>query len=118
MSLRLLIFRVAHALVARWTAKHPVGDPDLHHYVGELLYKGTATLHIGGPLTDECCLCGAEGAYDVAEPHLLASGKRDSARLLAQMFVDWCAADGIPGNFALRGTLPLVPFTLERITQS
>ncbi|KAF8442267.1 hypothetical protein L210DRAFT_3202571 [Boletus edulis BED1] len=72
-----------------WTAKHgpyTIGDPDLHHYIGELLYK--------------------EDAYDAAEPHLLASGKRDSARLLAQMMVDWCAAGGIPGHFALRGTLP------------
>lgn len=54
-----------------------------------------------------------EGAFDTAEPHLLASGKRDSARLLAQMMIDWSAVGGIPGNFALRGTLPLVPFTLE-----
>jgi len=72
-----------------WTAKqgpYPIGDPDLHHYVGELLYK--------------------EGAYDTAEPHLLASGKRDSARLLAQMMVEWSAVGGMPGNFALRGTLP------------
>ncbi|KAG6369692.1 hypothetical protein JVT61DRAFT_14120 [Boletus reticuloceps] len=74
---------------SEWTAKHgpyTIGDPDLHHYIGELLYK--------------------EEAYDAAELHLLASGKRDSARLLAQMMVDWCAAGGIPGNFALRGTLP------------
>ena len=31
-----------HALI-RWSAKHgshPAGDPDLLHYVGELLYKG------------------------------------------------------------------------------
>ncbi|KAF8552034.1 hypothetical protein OG21DRAFT_1466283 [Imleria badia] len=72
-----------------WTAKqglYLIGDPDLHRYIGELLYK--------------------EGAYDAAEPHLLASGKRDSARLLAQMFVDWSAVGGAPGNFALRGTLP------------
>ena len=28
-----------------WSAKHgsyPSGDPDLQHYIGELLYKGTA----------------------------------------------------------------------------
>ncbi|KIJ62848.1 hypothetical protein HYDPIDRAFT_29995 [Hydnomerulius pinastri MD-312] len=72
-----------------WSAKHgtcPAGDQDLHHYIGELLYK--------------------DGAFDAAEPHLLASGKRDSARLLAQMMVDWSAVGGVPGNFALRGTLP------------
>ncbi|KAF8840215.1 hypothetical protein BDN67DRAFT_930847 [Paxillus ammoniavirescens] len=72
-----------------WSAKHstcPAGDPDLHHYIGELLYK--------------------EGAFDAAEPHFLASGKRDSARLLAQMMVDWSAVGGLPGIFALRGTLP------------
>ncbi|KAH8100794.1 hypothetical protein BXZ70DRAFT_128082 [Cristinia sonorae] len=72
-----------------WSARHglyPAGDPDLHHYVGELLYK--------------------EGAFETAEPHLLAAGKRDSARLLAQMFVDWSVVGGTPGEFALRGTLP------------
>jgi len=75
-----------------WSAKHgpsPTGDPDLHHYCGELLYK--------------------EGSYDVAEPHFLASGKRDSARLLAQMTCEWWQATSStssPAPFALRGTLP------------
>ncbi|KAH7884780.1 hypothetical protein F5I97DRAFT_1892062 [Phlebopus sp. FC_14] len=72
-----------------WSANHgvcPAGDQDLHHYIGELLYK--------------------DGAFDAAEPHLLASGKRDSARLLAQMMVDWAATGDVPGNHALRGTLP------------
>ncbi|KAJ8588879.1 hypothetical protein M405DRAFT_818926 [Rhizopogon salebrosus TDB-379] len=72
-----------------WSAKHgdcPAGDQDLHHYVGELLYK--------------------DGAFNVAELHFLASGKRDSARLLADMMVEWSAAGGAPGTFALRGTLP------------
>ncbi|KAF9238536.1 hypothetical protein BU15DRAFT_47568 [Melanogaster broomeanus] len=72
-----------------WSAKHSTGaagDPDLHHYIGELLYK--------------------EGAFDMAEPHFLASGNRDSARLFAQMMVDWSVVGGAPGNFALRGTLP------------
>ncbi|KAF7977034.1 hypothetical protein HWV62_4792 [Athelia sp. TMB] len=72
-----------------WSAKHgpcPAGDPDLQHYVGELLYK--------------------EGALDDAEPHLLASGKRDSARLLADLMVDWSAEGGPAGLYALRGTIP------------
>lgn len=72
-----------------WSAKHgtcPLGDQDLHHYIGELLYK--------------------DGAFDAAEPHLLAAGKRDSARLLAQIFAEWVETGGTPGNFALRGTLP------------
>jgi len=73
-----------------WTVKHgpyPAGDPELHHYVGELLYK--------------------EGNFEVAETHLLASGTRDSARLLAEMFMQWTTAPGgTPGTFALRGTLP------------
>lgn len=48
-----------------------------------------------------------DGAFDLAEPHFLASGKRDSARLLAQMLAEWHAASGgSPGAFALRGTLP------------
>ncbi|TFY76924.1 hypothetical protein EWM64_g7088 [Hericium alpestre] len=76
-----------------WSAKHgpyPVGDPDLHHYVGELLYK--------------------DGILDGAEHHLLASGKRDSARLLAQVYHDWALSSGSlsshAGAFALRGTIP------------
>ncbi|KAG6877318.1 hypothetical protein C0993_008656 [Termitomyces sp. T159_Od127] len=72
-----------------WTVNHgdcPAGDQDLHHYVGELLYK--------------------EGAFDAAEPHFLASGKRDSARLLAEMFTTWSAEGGTAGAFALRGVIP------------
>ncbi|KAL1694361.1 hypothetical protein GGG16DRAFT_100636 [Schizophyllum commune] len=72
-----------------WSAKHgayPGGDPDLHHYVGSLLVK--------------------EGAYDVAEHHLLAAGLRDSARLLAESFIRWMEAGGEAGNYALKGTLP------------
>ncbi|KDR78676.1 hypothetical protein GALMADRAFT_1262381 [Galerina marginata CBS 339.88] len=72
-----------------WSAKHgtcPAGDPELQHYVGELLYK--------------------EGAFDVAEVHFLASGKRDSARLLAEMFIQWAAETKSYGIFALRGTIP------------
>ncbi|KAI0649170.1 hypothetical protein C8Q79DRAFT_495690 [Trametes meyenii] len=72
-----------------WSAKvgpHPAGDPDLHHYVGELLYK--------------------EGKFAAAEPHLLAAGKRDSAHVLAEMFVGWVGPDGPVGSFALRGIIP------------
>ncbi|KAL7279153.1 hypothetical protein ACG7TL_006993 [Trametes sanguinea] len=72
-----------------WSVKvgpHPAGDPDLHHYVGELLYK--------------------EGSFAAAEPHFLAAGKRDSGRVLAEMFVEWAGPDGPPGPFALRGTIP------------
>lgn len=47
-----------------------------------------------------------EGAFEIAEGHLLAAGKRDSARLLADMFVQWSATGGAPGAFALRGTIP------------
>ncbi|KAJ7590045.1 hypothetical protein C8J56DRAFT_936769 [Mycena floridula] len=74
---------------SRWTAKHgpnPAGDEELHHYIGELLYK--------------------EGSFVAAEPHFLASGKRDSARLLGDMFLQWMSAtNSAPGPLALRGTL-------------
>ncbi|KAK7032748.1 hypothetical protein R3P38DRAFT_3312881 [Favolaschia claudopus] len=73
-----------------WSAKHgecPAGDAELHHYVGELFYK--------------------EGAFEAAEPHFLVSSKRDSARLLAEMFIEWSASDASSyGAFSLRGTLP------------
>jgi len=72
-----------------WSAKHgscPAGDPELHHYIGEILYK--------------------EGSFEAAEVHFLASGKRDSARLLSQMFVEWATPTVAYGVFALRGTIP------------
>ncbi|KAK0222830.1 hypothetical protein EDD85DRAFT_859875 [Armillaria nabsnona] len=72
-----------------WSAKNgpcPAGDQDLHHYVGELLFK--------------------DGVLDQAEPHFLASGKRDSARLLADMFIQWLSQGGPPGPFAIRGVVP------------
>ncbi|KAH9997148.1 cytoplasmic protein [Russula compacta] len=76
-----------------WSAKYgsyPAGDPALHHYVGDLLYK--------------------EGDLVGAEPYLLASGTRDSARLLAQAYFDWAKASNSlkshAGIFALRGILP------------
>ena len=51
-----------------------------------------------------------EGDCVGAEPHLLASGTRDSARLLAQVYFDWAKAsnslESHAGTFALRGTLP------------
>lgn len=52
----------------------------------------------------------SEGAFDLAEPHLLAAGKRDSARLLAQMMFEWWqgADSSSPGPFAIRGTFPWV----------
>ncbi|KAE9383157.1 hypothetical protein BT96DRAFT_1009580 [Gymnopus androsaceus JB14] len=72
-----------------WPAKHgpcPAGDQALHHYVGELLYE--------------------EGSFEAAEPHFLASGSRDSARLLAEMFIHWATPTNTFGSFALRGTIP------------
>ncbi|KAJ8072065.1 hypothetical protein PM082_015623 [Marasmius tenuissimus] len=72
-----------------WSAKHgshPAGDPTLLHYIGDLLYK--------------------EGQFEAAEPHLLASGSRDSARALAEMFIQWGTPTETFGSFALRGTIP------------
>lgn len=58
-----------------------------------------------GPVPQAHCY-EVEGAFEAAEPHLLTSGKRDSARTLAQMYVDWSSTGGSPGAFALRGTIP------------
>lgn len=49
-----------------------------------------------------------DGAFDSAELHLLAAGKRDSARLLAQMYSEWLTNGGTPGAFGLRGVIPYV----------
>jgi hypothetical protein len=76
-----------------WSAKHggyPAGDPALRHYIGDLLHK--------------------ESDFVGAEPHLLAAGTRDSARLLAQVYYDWAKASNSlqshAGTFALRAVLP------------
>ena len=97
--------------MSSWSAKagpHPAGDPDLHHYVGELLYKGAhatnLTLNVPNLIRNWRRI--SEGTLDAAEPHFLSAGKRDSARLLAEMFVEWAGPDGPAGAFALRGTIP------------
>ncbi|KAH9170641.1 hypothetical protein EDB89DRAFT_1976821 [Lactarius sanguifluus] len=76
-----------------WSAKqggYPAGDPALQHYIGDLLHK--------------------ENDFVGAEPHLLAAGTRDSARLLAQVYFDWAKAsnslESHAGTFALRAVLP------------
>lgn len=51
-----------------------------------------------------------EADFVGAEPHLLAAGTRDSARLLAQVYFDWAKAsnslESHAGTFALRAVLP------------
>ncbi|KAK1221953.1 hypothetical protein PQX77_015243 [Marasmius sp. AFHP31] len=91
-----------------WSAKHgshPAGDPALLHYVGDLLYKGSILLLLVSQyhISDEEI---AEGQFEAAEPHLLASGSRDSARALAEMFIQWGTPSESFGSFALRGTIP------------
>lgn len=94
-----------------WSAKHgpcPAGDPDLQHYVGELLYKGQRSAHKQESSWLMCFYLRIESEFESAEPHLLASGKRDSARVLANMMVEWSSSStgSKPGDFALRGTIP------------
>ncbi|ORY20752.1 hypothetical protein BCR39DRAFT_554838 [Naematelia encephala] len=76
----------------RWSSTHgdcPTGDPALHQYVGELYYK--------------------DKSYVQAEVHLLASGKRDAAALLAEMMFDWSEKGQLdPAPYAIRGTLPFL----------
>jgi len=47
-----------------------------------------------------------EGTPDLAEPHFLNSGTRDSARLLAEALISWAQPTSDYGVFALRGTIP------------
>jgi hypothetical protein len=51
-----------------------------------------------------------DGDFEAAEPHLLASGKRDSARLLADM-IDWSGAGVTLSLFALLGTTTIPVLT-------
>ena len=93
----------------RWSAKfgeHPSGDPDLLYYVGELLFKGTRPAHRVGKLY--LITQFTEGLLDAAEPHLLSSGTRDSARLLADVFLQWAGSGPGFGLFAIRGVIPFV----------
>lgn len=47
---------------------------------------GVACSTVGAGLT------GSDQAYPLAEQHLLASGKRDAANLLAELMFDWCVS--------------------------
>ena len=94
----------------RWSAKHgeyPAGDPALRHYIGDLLHKGRLK-HIY--LANHNNSLTPEGDFVGAEPHLLAAGTRDSARLLAQVYFDWAKESNSlkshAGTFALRAVLP------------
>ena len=48
----------------------------------------------------------SEGLLEAAEVHLLAAGKRDSGKVLAEMYFEWLTTGGMPGAFVLRGTIP------------
>ncbi|KZS92031.1 cytoplasmic protein [Sistotremastrum niveocremeum HHB9708] len=77
---------------SREAGSYPAGDPQIHHYIGEILYK--------------------EGLFEEAEPHFLASASRDSARTNGQMMAEWFLDAGSsesppgPGAYAARGVLP------------
>lgn len=51
-----------------------------------------------------------EGFFELAEVHLLAAGKRDSARLLAHLLFEWWNGASDPGLYASRGVIPYVFF--------
>ncbi|KAG8788327.1 hypothetical protein FRC15_004910 [Serendipita sp. 397] len=72
-----------------WSAKHGIyatGDPGLHGFIGELFYK--------------------EQDFVAAEPHLIASGSRESAKTLANMLFTWSRNGAEPGTYASKGVIP------------
>ncbi|KAG9014042.1 hypothetical protein FRB94_000240 [Tulasnella sp. JGI-2019a] len=74
-----------------WSAKAtdcPAGDPELQYYLGELFHK--------------------EMNYPESELHLLCSGTRDSARLLAQVLFEWSRGGSEPAAYACRGVMPFL----------
>ncbi|WOO79356.1 Golgi to ER traffic protein 4 [Vanrija pseudolonga] len=82
--------KLADAAV-KWSAAGgcPTGDPSLHQYLGELYYK--------------------DRLFVPAEHHLLASGKRDAATLLAELLFEWSEkGKQDPGPYAVKGTLPFL----------
>lgn len=46
--------------------------------------------------------------FEAAEIHYLSSGKRDSARALSEMFIQWAEPTQAYGVFSIRGTIPYV----------
>jgi hypothetical protein len=87
----------------KWSANNgqcPTGDPSLHQYLGELYYKGVIippsdSHHSRASLARLAQRPKLTGDIDrqfvLAEQHLLAAGKRDAAKLLAEMMFEWCA---------------------------
>ena len=94
----------------RWSVSGgcPTGDPNLHHYAGELYYKGELGVAVYLTLTPlpydmnhngqaytatrslrYCRVLTSDRQFAQAETHLLASGKRDSANLLAELLFEW-----------------------------
>ncbi|KAG8817786.1 hypothetical protein FRC17_011095 [Serendipita sp. 399] len=72
-----------------WSAKYgqyATGDPGLHGFIGDLFYK--------------------EQYFIGAEPHLLASGSRDSAKTLANMLFAWSRNGAEPSIYASKGVIP------------
>ncbi|KAL1410062.1 hypothetical protein Q8F55_004064 [Vanrija albida] len=89
-------------VAVKWSAAGgcPTGDPGLHQYLGELYHKGE--LLWGVTLTPD-------RLFVPAEAHLLASGKRDAATLLAELLFEWSdKGRQDPGPYAVKGTLPFL----------
>lgn len=96
-----------------WSAKAtgcPAGDPELRYYLGELFHRGADLFRIQCVwiFSDLGHHPSPELDYPDSEAHLLCSGTRDSARLLAQVLFEWSRAGADPAAYACRGVMPFL----------
>lgn len=99
---------VGHVLEWDFGAVHLVRNHQLPIYASSLprhvilLPYSVLTAHCS-PLTADT----TDHDFILAEPHLLASGKRDSAIILAEMMYAWSQKGALdPAPYAVRGVLP------------
>ncbi|KAJ7590012.1 hypothetical protein C8J56DRAFT_1048180 [Mycena floridula] len=89
---------------SRWTAKHgpnPAGDEELHHYIGELLYKEGSFVAAEPP---------HNGRDEPSNPQLIEQCWHEISSLHAQSSLDKQFITGLPKSFDENSaTIPVVP---------
>lgn len=96
----------------RWSADFgdcPGGDPELQMYIGELYYRGEPMSNLVFLKETDCqqMHMHTDRQFVQAEHHLVASGKRSAANMLADMVYEWCEqGKQDPGVYACRVVLP------------
>src|SRR6201999_4030213 len=89
----------------------PFGDPALHHYIGEIYYKGRPRLCKKRAFS---LIFSLECSFIIAERHFLHAASKDASRLFGKMMAEWYVSTSdskvSAGAFATHGTIPCVYF--------